>query len=92
MDLGTVQHNLDHRYATCTYCSGGRSISVEELHDLQCRGQRLLVALKAYSKRFEDRYRKMKTYNVCMNGCIIVLYCYMKVLLLLTLLFACACC
>jgi hypothetical protein len=44
MDLGTVQHNLDRYLRHLQYCSGGRSISVEELHDLQCRGQRLLVA------------------------------------------------
>jgi hypothetical protein len=56
-------------------------------------GSDFWLLTKAYSKRFEDRYRKIKNVHYCMYewlyNSVILLY---EGAVLLTLLFACACC
>jgi hypothetical protein len=61
MDLGTVQRNLDRgRYATASLTAADIRLVWKNCMTYNAVGSDFWLLAKAYSKRFEDRYRKIK--------------------------------
>jgi hypothetical protein len=75
MDLGTVKRNLErHRYVTAAVCAADVRLVWKNCMTYNAEGSDFWLLAKAFSKRFEDRYRKIK--NECtLYCCVTLLHC-----------------